>query len=69
MENISRLSSQNTGALNESVVGIEQITKAVSDVSGLGVKNSESIEIIEQEIGRFKTEAEGSEPAEEAGQS
>ncbi len=57
MENVSRLSTQNTGALNESVVGIEQITEAVSDVSSLGMKNNDSIEIIEREIGRFKTDS------------
>jgi methyl-accepting chemotaxis protein/ABC-type sugar transport system substrate-binding protein len=55
MDNIARLSGQTSAALDETVVGVEEITKAISEVSDLGIRNSEYIGIMERQIGLFRT--------------
>jgi methyl-accepting chemotaxis protein/ABC-type sugar transport system substrate-binding protein len=54
-DGVSELSSQNMGALSETAVGIEEISHAVHDLSDMGLRNSEYTEVMDRELGRFKT--------------
>lgn len=55
MESVTKLSKQNTVALEETAVGIDEITNAINEVSSLGVRNTDYIHMMEDEIGRFTT--------------
>ena len=53
--NLSSLSGQNSHALEETSKGINEITGAVTAVSKLGTRNTDILQVMDAEIGLFKT--------------
>jgi len=45
-----------TGGMNEMVTGAEQVNVAVHNVNDISGKNREGIEVLIQEVSRFKVE-------------
>ncbi len=52
---LARLSSENTAGFAEMAAGIAQLRVAAEGLSSLGAENSRNVEILEEELGRFKT--------------
>ncbi len=56
MKNISGLSDENLGGINEMSIGLNEITKSTTALTGLSIFNAEGIKKLEDEISIFKTE-------------
>ena len=52
--NLSIVTQEITGGMNEMAVGAEQINAAVTRVNEISVKNKENIDLLVQEVSRFK---------------
>ena len=55
MATIARLSSENTAGFDEMVAGIGEMGGAAAALSRLGQDNQKNVEVLDEELGRFKT--------------
>ncbi|NBC28945.1 MAG: substrate-binding domain-containing protein, partial [Spirochaetes bacterium] len=55
MESVGRLSKQNTASLEETSIGINEVTLAIQGVSELGAANTDYIRMMDAEVSRFTT--------------
>jgi methyl-accepting chemotaxis protein len=55
-KNLERVTQEITGSMNEMATGTEQINVAVSRVNEISNKNRENIDLLAQEVSRFKVE-------------
>lgn len=60
MENVDRLSDENSTALGEVGIGFTEVTEAVGFVRTLGARNADYMNIMESELKHFKTIDKGS---------
>ena len=54
--NLEKVTEEITGGMNEMATGADQINIAVNQVNEISVKNRENIDILVQEVSRFKVE-------------
>ncbi|MDX9800203.1 MAG: Cache 3/Cache 2 fusion domain-containing protein [Spirochaetia bacterium] len=58
MESVSRVTGEITGSMNEMAVGTGEINSAVNEVNRLTQKNRESINVLIDEVSKFRVESE-----------